>query len=270
MRSEIGDCKTARKAPQNSMESCKEFLLQIVGQPPTSGSHHQWFDQDSNGEHYFLRKQVQSREIARHLYQQPQSSIIALLTSTQFNTMQRSQWKYLNGAMWNAMLSAPWYTIVIVVQGFTGSLIIIIVPGLWAPLCLFGIDGVSQLGSSGRWQRISASSQSTCGNCQYQRILYHRHGGELYEENKKLHTVSHKLDNFLRAQHPEQLRTMGKMSIFKEMADSPDMESGGSHQCSTKTLEATAHTGNMLMPLYKLAYVNPNDDLLAESERKQR
>ena len=33
---------------------------------------------------------------------------------------------------------------------------------------------------------------------------------ELYEENKKLHTVLRKLDNFLRVQHPELLRTMQK------------------------------------------------------------
>ncbi len=33
---------------------------------------------------------------------------------------------------------------------------------------------------------------------------------ELYEENKKLHTVLRKLDNFLRVQHPELLCTMQK------------------------------------------------------------
>ncbi len=49
------------------------------------------------------------------------------------------------------------------------------------------------------------------------------------------------------------------------MADNPDMESGGSHQSSTKTLEATACIGNMLN---KLAYVNLNDDLLAGSKHK--
>jgi hypothetical protein len=56
------------------------------------------------------------------------------------------------------------------------------------------------------------------------------------------------------------------MSIFNEMADGPDMESEIPHHSSTKTLEGTAR--NMLMPLYKSAYVNLNDDLLAESERK--
>jgi hypothetical protein len=33
---------------------------------------------------------------------------------------------------------------------------------------------------------------------------------ELYEENKKLHTVLRKLENFLRVQHPELLCTMIK------------------------------------------------------------
>ncbi len=49
---------------------------------------------------------------------------------------------------------------------------------------------------------------------------------ELYEENKKLHTVLRKLDNFLRVQHPELLRTMQKMSLFNETASDPDMEPG--------------------------------------------
>ncbi len=35
--SEIGDFKTARKVPQNSLESCKVCLFQIIGQPPASG-----------------------------------------------------------------------------------------------------------------------------------------------------------------------------------------------------------------------------------------
>ncbi len=33
---------------------------------------------------------------------------------------------------------------------------------------------------------------------------------EMYNENKKLHTVLRKLDNFLRVQHPDLLRTMEK------------------------------------------------------------
>ncbi len=44
---------------------------------------------------------------------------------------------------------------------------------------------------------------------------------ELYEENRKLHTVLWKLDNFLQAQYPELLCTMEKISLFNETADDP-------------------------------------------------
>jgi hypothetical protein len=44
------------------------------------------------------------------------SLIIILFTSTQSNTMQKSQWRSLNDALWNAMFSAPQYTIVIIVE----------------------------------------------------------------------------------------------------------------------------------------------------------
>jgi hypothetical protein len=37
---------------------------------------------------------------------------------------------------------------------------------------------------------------------------------ELYKENRRLHKVLQKLDNFLQAQRPELLRTMEKMSLF--------------------------------------------------------
>ncbi len=58
---------------------------------------------------------------------------------------------------------------------------------------------------------------------------------ELYEENKKLHTVLRKLDNFLWVQHPELLCTMQKMSLFDEMASDLDMEPESSHPTSTRT-----------------------------------
>ena len=63
---------------------------------------------------------------------------------------------------------------------------------------------------------------------------------KLYEENKKLHTVLRKLDNFLLVQHPELLRTMQKMSLFDETASDLDMEPGSSHPTSTRTANTTA------------------------------
>jgi hypothetical protein len=90
---------------------------------------------------------------------------------------------------------------------------------------------------------------------------------ELYQENKKLHTILQRLDNFLRVQHPELLRPMEKINLFDEMADGPEIESGGSHQTSTMTLNVTAHTTSRTL-LYKPAYVNLNNDLKAESECK--
>jgi hypothetical protein len=90
---------------------------------------------------------------------------------------------------------------------------------------------------------------------------------ELYEENKKLRSVLQKLDNFLKVQHPDLLRTLQKMSIFDGMASSPDMEPGSSHPTSTRSSNTTARTASGT-PLYKVAYINLNDDLRAESERK--
>jgi hypothetical protein len=66
------------------------------------------------------------REIIRHLYQQPQDLIIISVTSTQLNTLQRSQQKSLNDAMWSAIFSALQNAVVTIVQGIKGSLIIII------------------------------------------------------------------------------------------------------------------------------------------------
>ncbi len=60
---------------------------------------------------------------------------------------------------------------------------------------------------------------------------------------------------------------MEKMSLFNETADDLDMETGGSHHTSTRTLNATAHNASGT-PLYKPAYINLNDDLKADSERK--
>jgi hypothetical protein len=57
------------------------------------------------------------------------------------------------------------------------------------------------------------------------------------------------------------------MSLFDKMADDPDIETGVSHQMSTKTWDATACTASKLL-LYKSAYVNLNDDLITESEQK--
>ncbi len=65
---------------------------------------------------------------------------------------------------------------------------------------------------------------------------------ELYEENKKLHTVLWKLDNFLQVQHLELLDTMEKVSIFDKTANDPDMEFGSSHHSSTVRLQ-------MLLPI---------------------
>ncbi len=68
---------------------------------------------------------VQLREITRLLYQQPQGLIILSVTSTQLNTLQRSQQKTLNDAMWSAIFSAL-QNVVTIVQGIKGSIIIII------------------------------------------------------------------------------------------------------------------------------------------------
>ncbi len=71
---------------------------------------------------------VQSRKLTRHLFQQPQRSLITLLNRTQSNTMQRPQWRSLNNAMWTTiMFSTPRHVIVIIVRGIKGSLIIIII-----------------------------------------------------------------------------------------------------------------------------------------------
>ena len=67
---------------------------------------------------------------------------------------------------------------------------------------------------------------------------------ELYKENKKLHTVLRKLDNFLRVQHPELLRTMQKMSLFDETASDPDIEPGSSHPTSTRKANTTARNAS--------------------------
>jgi hypothetical protein len=84
----------------------------------------------------------------------------------------------------------------------------------------------------------------------------------VYEENKKLHTVLGISDNFLQVQQPQ------TNTAFDEMADDPDMEFGGSRQSSIKTSDATAHTGNSQMPLYKLAYAYLSKGMLAENEWK--
>ncbi len=89
----------------------------------------------------------------------------------------------------------------------------------------------------------------------------------LYDENKKLHTVLQKVGNFLRVQHPNLLCTMEKMSLFNETAIDPDMEPGSSHPTSTRTSSTTACNPSGA-PLYKIAYINLNDDLQAETERK--
>ncbi len=75
----------------------------------------------------WINQQVQLRGITRHLYQQPQGLIITLPTSTQSNTMQRSQWRSLNNAIWITISSTPRYIIVTVVRGIKGSRIILII-----------------------------------------------------------------------------------------------------------------------------------------------
>jgi hypothetical protein len=60
---------------------------------------------------------------------------------------------------------------------------------------------------------------------------------------------------------------MEKMSLFDEMASDPDMEPGSSHPTSTRTSNTTARNASGTL-LYKMAYINLNDDLKAESERK--
>jgi hypothetical protein len=67
---------------------------------------------------------------------------------------------------------------------------------------------------------------------------------ELYDENKKLHTVLQKIGNFLRVQHPDLLRTMEKMSLFNETASDPDMEAESCHPTSTRTSSTTAHNAS--------------------------
>jgi hypothetical protein len=83
---------------------------------------------------------------------------------------------------------------------------------------------------------------------------------ELYDENRKLHTVLRKLGNFLRVQHPNLLCTMEKMSLFNETASEPDVEAGSSHPMSTRTLSTTARNPSGT-PLYKPVYINLNDEL---------
>jgi len=90
---------------------------------------------------------------------------------------------------------------------------------------------------------------------------------ELYDENKKLHTVLQKIGNFLRVQHPDLLRSMEKMSLFNETASDPDMEAESCHPTSTRTSSTTACNPSGA-PLYKIAYINLNDDLQAETEHK--
>jgi hypothetical protein len=57
------------------------------------------------------------------------------------------------------------------------------------------------------------------------------------------------------------------MSLFDETASDPNMEPGNSHPTSTRTVNTTAQNTSGT-PLYKTAYINLNDDLRAESERK--
>ncbi len=60
---------------------------------------------------------------------------------------------------------------------------------------------------------------------------------------------------------------MQKMSLFDETASDLDVEPGSSHPTSTRTANTTARNASGT-PLYKTAYINMNDDLKAESERK--
>jgi hypothetical protein len=55
--------------------------------------------------------------------------------------------------------------------------------------------------------------------------------------------------------------------IRHETASDPDMEAGGSHPTSARTSSTTACNPSGT-PLYKPAYINLNDDLHAETERK--
>ncbi len=89
----------------------------------------------------------------------------------------------------------------------------------------------------------------------------------MYEENKKFYTVSRKLDNFLRVQHPELLRTMQKKSLYDEMASDPDMVPGSSHPTSTRTANTTAQNASGTL-LYKTAYINLNDDAILQLSDK--
>ncbi len=57
------------------------------------------------------------------------------------------------------------------------------------------------------------------------------------------------------------------MSLFNELASDPNMEPGSSHLTSTPTSSTTARNTSGT-PIYKTAYINLNDDLQAESERK--
>ncbi len=58
---------------------------------------------------------------------------------------------------------------------------------------------------------------------------------------------------------------MEKISLFDDIPDDLDIETGGSHQTSTRISNATARTVSRA-PLYKVEYVNLNDDLKAESK----
>jgi hypothetical protein len=88
---------------------------------------------------------------------------------------------------------------------------------------------------------------------------------ELYEENRKLHTFT-KTRQLLASATPGIAMYHEKVSLFDEMADNPDTETGGSHYMSTRTSNATAHNASRTT-LYKMAYINLNDDLKAESKR---
>jgi hypothetical protein len=60
---------------------------------------------------------------------------------------------------------------------------------------------------------------------------------------------------------------MEKMSLFNETASDQDMQAGGSHPASTRTLSTTAGNPSGTL-LYKSAYINLNDDLHAETKHK--
>jgi hypothetical protein len=57
------------------------------------------------------------------------------------------------------------------------------------------------------------------------------------------------------------------MSLFDKAADDRDMETGNFHHTSTRTLNAAARNASRTL-LYKMAYINLNDDLKAESKHK--